>query len=472
MSSKNQERKSNVRIKKSEAKEASPNMLSSIFATVFGKSLFRQVATVVAILAAIFGFVLYRSTSQAIRDLVNAEPDTLKEAFFGETPHLFYCERGLGENKVGTIPSVYSDLNIIKGGSITFATVNCSQVLPSGKTIFDRFKLKKEWKPTIFGTAPWVKPVQVSPNSLGNVQSFKKFVEDSLAPKATVVKSDKHLWQHCALAKNIVYDDRDIAETCILMVKGTKFTSATAQLEQRLVQAFPRVKFAMIDAAKMRMTFEDPDGMPPDYFALKLHALRNGTHYQSMVNPITWDYLNTFVSSAVAAPLYDFQGDASQTIHAMKVKDLKARKEREAKRRATQEQSKSKKKTSSSETADESDPVVKPKKTYKAPKASEQSNKQQQKQQSPPPLKKKEDIEEIEKETKKASQSDDDRDESVDPSVTEEQQRLERERARREEMERQQREYLFESADSDDVDESPTENFESEEDEDDAVIEL
>ena len=61
---------------------------------------------------------------------------------------------------------------------------------------------------------------------------------------------------------------------------------------------------------------EDAESLP-DSFAMKIHALRNGTHHMSMVNPVTWDYLSTFVSHAV--PLYDFDGDGAAPVKLKKV---------------------------------------------------------------------------------------------------------------------------------------------------------
>lgn len=469
MAPKVQERKSNVRIKKSHDQEGSATGIGTVLALIFGKSLYRQIATVIVIISGVVGFLAYRSTPPSMKKLVNADPEVLKDAFFSDTPHLFYCDKG-----TGSAPAVFSELHVIKGNSINFATVNCSQVLPSGKTLWDRFKLKKDWKPTIFGTAPWTKAVQIHPTHLANAKAFKKSVEDSLSPKATVVKSDQHLAQHCQFSKNVVYDDRDITPTCILLIKGTKFTSTTSQLEQRLVQAYPKVKFAVTDASKYRMTFEDPDGMPADYFALKVHALRNGTHYQSMVHPITWDYLNTFVSSAASAPLYDYQGEADRTVHLMKLKDLRAKKERDAKRRASKEASKGSKKASSN--ADEEEPVKEDTKR-KAQKAT--STDRQKKGASKPKTESKPTEEKLKKDAESATDSTSDPVQpesstvSDDASLSAEQLQRERERQRREEMERQQREYLFESNDdAEDTEVTGSDEELVEEDEDDSIIEL
>ena len=38
--------------------------------------------------------------------------------------------------------------------------------------------------------------------------------------------------------------------------------------------------------------------------APQVHALRNATHYLSMVNPVTWDYATTFMSQAISSPSY------------------------------------------------------------------------------------------------------------------------------------------------------------------------
>jgi hypothetical protein len=73
---------------------------------------------------------------------------------------------------------------------INFAVLDCNQVLPSSnKTIYDRFKLKKEYRPVFFVTAPWLlKPVQAEPTQMKDVQTFKKFVENTvLFPKGNIL---------------------------------------------------------------------------------------------------------------------------------------------------------------------------------------------------------------------------------------------------------------------------------------------
>jgi hypothetical protein len=468
------ERKSNVKLVKrssSNGGNAYTKFMGDFLVSIFGRTAPRQFATVGGILVVIVAYVFYQRSMFDIKDFTALDGESLKDILVGEKPYMFFCARE--QNAV--VPPIFSDLNVLKGTKMGFAKVNCSQVLPSGKSIWDRFKLKKEWKPTIFGTAPWSKPMQAHPTNLKDVAALKKFVDDELGPKGMAVKSDKALWQYCAFQKNPVYDDRDISDSCIVILKGTKFTNAQFLLEQRLVQQFPKVKFVSVDAAKLRLSFEDIDTLPADHFAMKLHALRNGTHFMSMVNPSTWDYLQTFVSVAVASPLYDYSGDGNFPFQLMKTKDLRAKKARDEKRKEKSSPSSGKKnkKTTPPATGSKRQQTDK---TAKKPSAT--GSKRQSGSIIPEEKSKGSDEEDEEDE----EEEDDEVDEEPakpsshnqpppaapeDPEAARAEQ-LRREHLRREQMEAQQRQYLFEEAAGDE--ENSVE--EVSEDEDDSIIEL
>lgn len=302
-------KKTSAKIRKADEKAKSS---SSWLGSKEGNSL-KTISTImkalVAIMVPVFAYVMYKQSTSAITDLINADQLALKDAIFGDLPHLFYCDRGTAGSTAKNVPAIFTELNLLKGSKMGFAVLNCSQVLPSGKSIYERFKLKKEWKPTIWGTAPWSKPLQAGPSALKDVSSLKKFVEDSFTPKGAEIKSDKQLHKFCAFDKALVSDEDAVSETCFVLSKGTRFGKSTADLEQRLISAHPKTKFASIDASKLRLHYENVEEMPADAFALRLHALRNGTHYMSMVNPVTWDYLETFVSQALASSLGDYVTD-------------------------------------------------------------------------------------------------------------------------------------------------------------------
>mmetsp|Transcript_21954 Transcript_21954/g.36766 ORF Transcript_21954/g.36766 Transcript_21954/m.36766 type:complete len:433 (-) Transcript_21954:239-1537(-) len=376
-----------------------------------------------AVVVLVLAMSIWRATRSVIQNLVNSDVEVLKDAIFGDLPYLFYCARG-GKSEV--IPPQFNEVNSLKGSSIGMAMVNCSQVLPSGKNLWERFKLKKEWRPTIFATAPWLKaPLQVNPKHLKDGTTLAKFVDNNMAPKPTEVSADSYLQKFCGFDKNTTTDKRTIGETCIVILRGTRYAKVHADLERRLVVAYPRVRMAALEAKKKRLSHEESTELvPADNFALKLHALRNGTHYITMVNPATWDYMNTFVGHAVGSPLYGFSGDGDVPIRLIKAPAPKAPK-----------------------------PAKKDKKSSKS---TSQKKKQQPKQ-------------EQEQEREQSSSSSSSTPE-LDPALVEAARRY-KEQTRREEMDRQAKQHMFQeeegngdAADEEDGQESSQEEEDNDDD--------
>lgn len=375
----------------------------------------------------------YRNSPSAIQNLVNSNQETLKTALTGDMPYLFYCHRGGKDERV---PQIFTELNKVKNSKMGFALVNCSQVLPSGKNLYERFKLRQEIKPTIFETAPWTKTTQASKKDMKDISSLKKFVEQTMAPKAVEVITDKDLMKHCgfsAAKKGASAETNSRGETCFVLVKGSKFTKSHADLEERIIRANPKVKIATIDAVKKRLSFEDPEALPGNTFALKIHALRNSTHHMSMVNPLTWDYLSTFISQAISSPSYSYSGDVKSPIKLIKT-GSSAFKSRSPP-------------TGSGSGSPSSLPTIRKSKLPKAPensKATEQSG------------------------DKNSGES-----AEVQPPTPETlAERFAREKKRRDEMERQSREHLFEDGDSEGEVEGGADEVGDDDEEEESVIEL
>ena len=80
--------------------------------------------TVGVIIVVILASTMYNSSSNAIKNLVNANPDTLKEAFMGDLPYLFYCHRG---GKDETVPQIFSELNKVKGPKMEIGRASCRE---------------------------------------------------------------------------------------------------------------------------------------------------------------------------------------------------------------------------------------------------------------------------------------------------------------------------------------------------------
>jgi hypothetical protein len=408
-------RKSNVSIPQSlKLDKTAPSSISSK-----ALSLPIQIGIVVALL---FLGAMYVNTKGAVLNLVNADPEKLKAALTGDLPYLFYCHKG-GKDEV--IPKIFTELNSnTKSTKMGFALVNCSQVLPSGKNLFDRFKLNQNIRPTMFETAPWAKPTQVPKKDLKDVTSLKKFVDQTMGPKGVEVITDKDLMKACGfnvVNKSAPVDTNSRGETCFVFVKGAKYTKGS--LEERIIRANPKAKIATVDAVKRRLSFENPEAMSADMFDLKVHALRNGTHYMSMVNPPTWDYVSTFMSTASSSPSYSYTGDYKSPVKLIKT-GSSAFKSRTAASSTPNSQPTSRKSKQSTE-----------KKTTTATGSKTPVEEAQQKQET----------------------------------VAE---KFAREKRRRDEMERQSREQLFENSDSQNSADNEDETEESAEDDDENIIEL
>ena len=284
------------------------------------KNLMNIIKIIGIIMTIIFAMIMWSRSNVIIQDLVNVDHNILKNVIFGDKPYLFYCNKDnnyhTSSSSSSNIPISFTELNKIKGSSMGFAILNCSQILPSGKNLYDRFKLKQDIKPVIFGTAPWIKPaLQVTPTYLKDMISLRKFVDINMSPKPIDVINDKDFNKYCEFHKNYVYDDKLITDTCIIILRGHRYAKVHTDYEKNLILEYPKLNIIAINAKKKRLSFEKQhqDMQYIDYqdFAMKVYAIRNQTHFMPMVNPITWDYLTTFVSHAIGTPLYDYTSASS-----------------------------------------------------------------------------------------------------------------------------------------------------------------
>lgn len=258
----------------------------------------QRVPPIVRQAALALGFILLvfaalRMVGDEPRDLTEASDAQLKALFFGDRPQLVHCRRA-GE----ALPEAVLGYKALVGwgARVGVAAVNCSRVLPSGKSVWDRFKLKREWNPAVFALAPWTRPKQLAPAALKSAAALRKALDALLLPRGTDVASDRELAKECAFAAA-----KSSMDTCLVLLKGARFGRTHADIEERLVQTHPRARIVSVDASKLRLSF-DGDASA-DSFALRMHALRNGSHFLSMTSPATLDYMLSFAAQALGSPI-------------------------------------------------------------------------------------------------------------------------------------------------------------------------
>jgi hypothetical protein len=429
--------------------------------------------TALIVFLASFGYIIYQKSQDRIQNLMNIDTYRLNETLsfrqynsFNSEPYLFYCDRERPysankkkDNAVETVPQIFSQLNLQKTPvKINFAVLNCSQSVianpsDSPKSIYDKFKLKKDIKPLIWGKTPWnnhyYRNIQMSAIYMKDVGMMRKFLETYMSPHAISIDTNKAFIKYCQFHKASTHDENDIPSTCVLILKGDRYQAKLhGSLEQRLVQAFPATRFGVVDANKLRLSFEDFNVLTTDTFGIKLYALRNGTHFLEMLNPPTWDYIDTFISHAVSVPISDYKKITNQkAITLVKPKagggrstySKKAPKEPKKKESVDADDQESGRRTKASKSSASSS-------TKSKSKAKEES------------------VQEEEQEDDEV----DDQEEVQSPEKIKMEQ-AERERKIREQMDRQQREHLYDSTESEEEMSSST----GEDDEDvESVIEL
>lgn len=149
------------------------------------------------------------------------------------------------------VPKVFIELHSELGNFMNFATLNCSQVLPSGKKISKRFRVDLNKKPTVFATVPWGKPKQIGPKNLKDLKTFRESVERATAARAARVSTNKDFARECSTAA------MNESETCIVIIRGGTFENNMGKdIEENLVKQFPKTRIVILNGAKYRLSFE------------------------------------------------------------------------------------------------------------------------------------------------------------------------------------------------------------------------
>ena len=221
---------------------------------------------------------------------------------------MFYCIKGHKGDDLKNVPQVYKDLHGTRGGKYNFALLDCNKKLSSGKSIYERFKVNRKIKPTIFVTAPWLGNgvgKQVPDGQLNDLKTIEKYVDASLMPRATAVETDDELKRACGWNKKKDADNSSVS-TCFAVLKGKRYSKTQQELIEQLIRAYPRNRYVSLSASKknLGLSFDNNENTPsPADYALRLHAMRNGNESLTMTNPSTFEHMSTFVSHASAQPL-------------------------------------------------------------------------------------------------------------------------------------------------------------------------
>ena len=195
--------------------------------------------------AGIGAYLLMRSHVVALSPNDTA---SLKSVFYSGEPWLVECTKGRKAS-----PMVYSAEGALKG--VQIGTLDCDATLPSGKTTFDRFKLRApSYGPVLLAAANTERP-QIAPrNALTST--------DALVTWGKAVTKAKMY----APTTSAQFDAQCVRKPwCLVVVTATgRLSDAEKRAVQGMAEASRQLRVVKLDASKANLLLDLPAGsLPP-----------------------------------------------------------------------------------------------------------------------------------------------------------------------------------------------------------------
>ena len=188
---------------------------------------------------AMLGYYFMKGMSNEIPRIDVNDQLALRDVFFGEGAS------GKKDGPVGLpISSVFQDSSDDGSAPVEYVLIDCDHILPdSGKSIYEKFKLNKKKRPTVFVSGKVGPPKQVPEKHLKTGSMLTKLLKQMLEPHAAKIEKTKELKEKC-LNKEI----------CGLLLKGGKPEPYVKHAVANLLGTYPNVQFASVDSTVLFLT--------------------------------------------------------------------------------------------------------------------------------------------------------------------------------------------------------------------------
>lgn len=149
------------------------------------------------------------------------------------------CHPEAKDGSVGIpVSSVFQDSHDEGTAPVDYVLMDCDYILPdSGKSIYDKFKLDKKKRPTVFVSGKVGPPKQVPQKHLKTGAMLTKLLKQMLEPHAAKIEKTKELKEKCL--------NKDY---CALLLKGGKPEPYVKHAMANLLGKYPNVQFASVDS--------------------------------------------------------------------------------------------------------------------------------------------------------------------------------------------------------------------------------
>ena len=190
----------------------------------------------------------YTAASEIPRIDVN-DSLALREVFFGESSeakdYAVLCHPMAKDGGPGLpVSSVFQDSHDDGSAPAEYVLMDCDHILPdSGKSIYDKFKINKKKRPTVFVSGKVGPPKQVPEKHLKTGAMLTKLLKQMLEPHAAKIEKTKELKEKCL--------NKDV---CGLLLKGGKPEPYVKHAIANLLGKYPKVQFASVDSTVLFVT--------------------------------------------------------------------------------------------------------------------------------------------------------------------------------------------------------------------------
>lgn len=201
----------------------------------------RLLIPAIGVALALVAFQFIRGLTGGIARVSLADEAALRQVVYGEAPDTAYAVLCQSEESTAPISSVFNDAFNEAASPAVFRVVDCEATLPTeGKSIAEHFKIDLKQRPTIFLAGGSVgKPTQIPSKHLKTGSMLTKYLKAKLEKRAAKIETTQDLRNKC-LNK----------PTCGLLLKGgKKAPSHLKDAVSKLLQEYPDVTFAAVDAS-------------------------------------------------------------------------------------------------------------------------------------------------------------------------------------------------------------------------------
>mmetsp|Transcript_17373 Transcript_17373/g.25204 ORF Transcript_17373/g.25204 Transcript_17373/m.25204 type:complete len:452 (+) Transcript_17373:93-1448(+) len=198
---------------------------------------------------AILGYYFFQGIQSEIPRIDIQDELAVREVFFGEgesnKDYVVLCHVPPGNSGSVTVPisSVFQEASADAASPGEFVLMDCTEKLPSGKTVAERFSLDLKKRPTIFVSGKVGPPKQIPTKHLKTGAMLTKVLKQLLEPHAAKIETTKDLKAKCL--------NKDV---CGLLLKGGKPEPYVKDAVSNLLVKYPKVQFASVDSTVLYMS--------------------------------------------------------------------------------------------------------------------------------------------------------------------------------------------------------------------------